>query len=77
MGEILTASAELTAPNCLVITKINLNFCSAVVLEESSCPRGTIYKSLSLSLDHEVIEKLTMTSHSANKVHKFGYRQRA
>ena len=37
-------------------TRRHYIFCSVVVLEESPCPRGSIYKSLSLSLDHKVLE---------------------
>ena len=64
---------------------------SVVLLEESPCHRGPIYKSLSLdlkslSLHHKVLE-ISRTSHSANcplctimwwcDVHKFCYRRHA
>jgi len=63
---------------------------SVVFLDESPCPRGSSgtnlgYKSLSLSLDHEVLENCQGLARSlqtiryvrSREVHKFRYRHRA
>jgi len=61
-----------------------MDFFSIVALDESPCPRessrGPIYKSLSLSLDHKVLENCqglrilqTVGYVGSGEVHKCGY----